>query len=269
MATALVQIKRRPFGKTMRKGAWWLPSLLTFIGLGAFVVYSTWAAFQGANYRFDHYLSPMYSPELFGSTRALFGLTPSWIPSWIPFSPALLILWAPGGFRFTCYYYRGAYYKAIWADPVACAVGEPRSGYRGEKKFPLILQNIHRYFLYLALLFLIVLAYDAYEALWHTDPATGQVYFGIGLGTIILTANVVCLSLYTFSCHSLRHLIGGRKNELSKNKMQKSCYDCVSNLNTKHMLFAWISLFVVGFTDIYVRLAAMGYLAGLSKYIRL
>ncbi len=257
MSTVLVQLKRRPFGKTMRKGAWWLPSLLTFIGLGAFVVYSTWAAFQGNNYRFDHYLSPMYSPELFGSARALFGPIPSWIPSWLPFSPALLILWAPGGFRFTCYYYRGAYYKAMWADPISCAVGEPRTGYRGEKKFPLILQNIHRYFLYLALMFLIVLAYDAYEAMWLTDAA-GKVHFGIGVGTVILTANVICLSLYTFSCHSLRHLIGGRKKELSKNKMQKACYDCVSGLNTRHMLYAWISLFVVGFSDIYVRLCALG-----------
>jgi hypothetical protein len=258
MSTVLVQLKRRSFGQTTRTGAWWLPSLLTFIGLGAFVVYSTWAAFQGNNYRFDHYLSPMYSPELFGATTAWFGAKPGWIPAWIPFSPALLILWAPGGFRFTCYYYRGAYYKAMWADPISCAVGEPRTGYRGEKKFPLILQNLHRYFLYLALLFLIVLAYDAYEALWHTNPVTGQVQFGIGLGTIILTANVICLSLYTFSCHSLRHLIGGRKNELSKNKVQKSCYDCVSGLNKRHMLYAWISLFVVGFSDIYVRLCSMG-----------
>ena len=236
--------------------------MLTFIGLGAFVAYSTWAAFQGEHYRYDHYLSPMYSPELFGSAKAIFGPMPSWImswkPSWLPLTPALLILWAPGGFRFTCYYYRGAYYKAMWADPVACAVGEPRTGYRGEKKFPLIIQNLHRYFLYLALLFLIVLAYDAFEAMWHTNPATGQVQFGIGVGTIILTANVICLSLYTFSCHSLRHLIGGRKNELSKNKVQKSCYDCVSSLNKKHMLYAWISLFVVGFSDIYVRLCSMG-----------
>lgn len=262
MATALVQLKRRKAGQTMRKGAWWLPSLLTFIGLGAFVAYSTWAAFQGVHYRYDHYLSPMYSPELFGSAKALFGPMPQWImdlkPSWLPLTPALLILWAPGGFRFTCYYYRGAYYKAMWADPVACAVGEPRTGYRGEKKFPLIIQNIHRYFLYLALLFLLVLAYDAYEAFHFTNPATGQVQFGMGVGTIILTANVVCLSLYTFSCHSLRHLIGGRKNTLSQNKVQKSCYDCVSGLNKRHMLYAWVSLFVVGFSDIYVRLCSMG-----------
>ena len=261
MSTVLVQLKRRSAGQTMRKGAWWLPSLLTFIGLGAFVVYSTWAAFQGDHYRFGHYLSPFYSPELIGNAAtAWFGDKANWVPAWVPswaFSPALLILWAPAGFRFTCYYYRGAYYKAMWADPISCAVGEPRTGYRGEKKFPLILQNAHRYFLYLALLFLIVLAYDAYEAMWFTNAA-GKTSFGIGIGTIVLTANVVCLSLYTFSCHSLRHLIGGGKNELSKNKTQQACYNCVSGLNRKHMLFAWLSLFVVGFSDIYIRLCSMG-----------
>ena len=62
----------------------------------------------------------------------------------MPWSPALLILWAPGGFRLTCYYYRGAYYKAFWADPPSCAVGEPRGSYRGEHSFPPIMQNIHR-----------------------------------------------------------------------------------------------------------------------------
>ena len=56
----------------------------------------------------------------------------------------MLILWAPGGFRLTCYYYRGAYYKAFWADPPSCAVGEPRKSYWGERSFPLILQNVHR-----------------------------------------------------------------------------------------------------------------------------
>ena len=258
MASNLVNITRRPFGKTMRKDWWWVAPALTFTVLASFVVYSTWAAFQGAHYRFGPYLSPFYSPELLGSATAWFGVKPDWIPSWIPFSAALLILWAPGGFRFTCYYYRGAYYKAMWADPIACAVGEPRNEYRGEKKFPLILQNVHRYFLYLALLFLIVLAYDAFEGFRFEDPVTHVHRFGMGVGSIVLLANVICLGLYTFSCHSLRHLIGGKKNELSKNPMQHACYKGVSGLNKRHMLFAWISLFVVGFSDIYIRLCSMG-----------
>ena len=155
MASNLVSITRRSAGQTMRKDLWWVTPLLTFLGLGTFVVYSTWSAFQGDHYSFGNYLSPFYSPEIFGnSPHAMFGPKPNWIPAWLPFSPALLILWAPGGFRFTCYYYRGAYYKSMWADPPACAVGEPRHAYRGENSFPLILQNIHRNFMYLALIFL-------------------------------------------------------------------------------------------------------------------
>ncbi len=258
MASNLVSIQRRGFGQTMRKDGWWVAPLLTFIGLGSFVVYSTWAAFQGAHYSFGNYLSPFYSPEIFGtSSHALFGPPPAWLPSWLPFSPALLILWAPGGFRFTCYYYRGAYYKAMWADPIACAVGEPRKGYRGENWFPLVLQNIHRYFLYIAILFLFFLAYDAWNAMWFLGP-DGKQHFGVGVGTIVITANVVCLSLYTFSCHSLRHLVGGVYDVLSNKPIRKKAYGCVSSLNRRHMLFAWISLFVVGFSDIYVRMCSMG-----------
>ena len=252
MAYASLPI-RRSFGETMRRGAWWLPSLLTFLGLSAFVVYSTWAAFQGEHYHFGNYLSPFYSPEIFGnSSHALFGAKPSWIPDWLPFSPALLILWAPGGFRFTCYYYRGAYYKAFWADPISCAVGEPRSDYRGERKFPLILQNIHRYFLYFALIFLVFLTWDAINAFRFADG------FHVNLGSIILTANVFFLGGYTFSCHSLRHLVGGNCDELSKKPLQCAAYNACSSLNKRHMLFAWCSLFVVGFSDVYVRMLSMG-----------
>ncbi|MCA1590281.1 MAG: succinate dehydrogenase [Acidobacteria bacterium] len=259
MASNLVHITRRGFGKTARRDGWWVAPLFTFLGLGLFVVYSTWAAFQGDHYTYGPYLSPFYSPEIFGnSPHALLGPKPAWIPAWLPFSPALLILWAPGGFRFTCYYYRGAYYKAFWADPPACAVGEPRNSYWGERTFPLILQNIHRYFLYIALAFLVFLSYDVWNAMWFADPATGAAKFGIGVGTLVLTANVICLGLYTFSCHSLRHLVGGAWDELSNKPVRKAAYGCVSGLNKRHMLFAWISLFVVGFSDIYVRMLSMG-----------
>jgi hypothetical protein len=261
MASNLVSITRRGFGQTMRKDGWWVAPLLTFIGLGGFVVYSTWAAFQGEHYSLGNYISPFYSPELFGNSHhAMFGPKPDWLPwpPFIPFSPALLILWAPGGFRFTCYYYRGAYYKSMWADPPACAVGEPRSGYRGERKFPLVLQNIHRYFFYLAVIFIFFLAHDAWKAMWFVDVPGGREHFGVGVGTLVLTANVFCLGLYTFSCHSLRHLIGGAWDILSNKPVRKAAYSCVSGLNKRHMLFAWISLFVVGFSDIYVRLCSMG-----------
>ncbi len=247
-----VPLVRGRFGETSRPDAWWIQPLVVFLGFSAFIVYSTWAAFQGEHYRFGPYISPMYSPELFGGPEAWFGGKPSWFPNFMPFSAAFFILWAPGGFRFTCYYYRGAYYKAFWQDPTNCAVGEPRNSYRGEKKFPLIIQNIHRYFLYVALLFIALLTKDAWDALWWTDG------FHIGVGTLVMTINVILLGSYTLGCHSFRHLVGGFRDILSKSPASKKAYDCVSCLNTRHMRFAWFSLFWVGFTDIYVRLCSMG-----------
>jgi hypothetical protein len=250
----------RAFGETARRDNWWVEPLLIFLGLSTFILYSTWAAFQGKNYTFGPYLSPFYSPEIFGdSPHAWFGPKPLWWPGWLPFSPAFLILWAPAGFRLTCYYYRGAYYKSFWADPPACTVGEPRKSYLGEASFPLIFQNIHRFFLRLAEPILLVLAWDAIQGFWFVDPATGHGRFGIGLGTLVLAANVGLLGSYTLGCHSLRHLIGGRKDELSKSAaLRARAYGCVSCLNTRHKLFAWCSLVSVGFADLYVRLCAMG-----------
>ncbi|MEJ7578402.1 MAG: hypothetical protein WKF74_15505 [Pyrinomonadaceae bacterium] len=258
MTLTQITMKQRGFGQTMRQGAWWSKSLVVLLVLSAFIVYSTWAAFQGVHYRFGPYLSPFYSPEILGdATYSWFGAKPSWLPAWLPFTPALLILWAPGGFRFTCYYYRGAYYKAFWGDPPACAVGEPRKSYRGEHSFPLIMQNIHRFFLYVALLFLIFLAHDAWKALWFTDAA-GATSFGIGVGTLVLTMNVILLGSYTLSCHSLRHLVGGRIDQLSAAPVCQKAHQCASSMNRRHGLFAWLSLFWVAFSDIYVRLCSMG-----------
>ena len=247
------------FGRTARRDAWWVQPLFVFLALSTFVVYSTWAAFQGAYYWSGPYLSPFYSPELFGhSPHSWFGPKPVAWPGWLPWSPALLILWAPAGFRLTCYYYRGAYYKAFWADPPSCTVGEPRSSYRGEHAFPLILQNVHRYFLYIALVFLVFLVYDVWKAMWFADPVTGRESFGIGLGTLVLAANTALLAGYTFSCHSLRHLAGGCADCVGDGSIRASAYACATSLNERHMLFAWASLFVVGFADLYVRLCAMG-----------
>ena len=259
MAQVSVSVHPARFGRTARRDAWWLQPLLVCAALSTFLLYSTWAAFQGAFYWSGPYLSPFYSPELFGeSPHSWFGPRPSAWPAWLPFSPALLILWAPAGFRLTCYYYRGAYYKAFWADPPACTVGEPRHSYRGEHAFPLILQNVHRYFLYLALGFLIFLTYDVWKAMWFTDPATGRAAFGIGVGTLVLAVNTTLLAGYTFSCHSLRHLVGGCADCLRDGSARRAAYDCASTLNGRHMLFAWGSLFWVGFSDLYVRMCAMG-----------
>jgi hypothetical protein len=246
-----VPLSRGSFGQTQRADKWWVQPLVVFLGLSAFIVYSTWAALQGQHFRFGPYLSPFYSPELFGPAHeGWFGPSPSWMPAWV--TGAVLILWAPGGFRVTCYYYRGAYYKAFWADPPSCTVGEPRKTYLGERSFPLILQNVHRYFLYLALVFLVILGRDVWNAFWFDGR------FGIGVGTLVLLTNLLLLSSYAIGCHSLRHLVGGFRDRLAGAPSRKRVYDCVSCLNRRHMLFAWCSLFSVAFSDLYVRMCSMG-----------
>jgi hypothetical protein len=232
------------FGKTMRRDAWWLELIPVIIVLGGFGIYATVRAFEGAYYEWGPYLSPFYSPLIDPHHR------------WWPFSPAILILGAPLGFRATCYYYRKAYYRAFFLDPPACAVGESRPHrYSGETRFPFILQNLHRYFLYLALIFLIILWYDAIRAFWFNG------HFGIGVGSLVLLANIILLSFYTFSCHSLRHIIGGKVDCFSCVTLggpRRAAWRSTSFLNEHHMLFAWLSLCSVGLADFYIRLVATG-----------
>lgn len=251
---------RRSFGQTMRKDAWWIQPLVVFTVFTGFVIYSTWAAFQGTFYWHENLLSPFYSPEIWGaSEHALIQRTgtPGWWPAFLPYSPAFLILWAPVSFRLTCYYYRGAYYKAYWPGPPSCSVGVPKKEYIGERKFPLIIQNLHRYTLPFALLLLVFLSYDAWTSIWF-ETADGGRELGMSVGSIVLTLNVLFLGAYTFGCHSLRHLVGGGVDILSGRPVRRTAYDCVSCLNARHMAFAWISLLWVAFADIYVRLCAMG-----------
>ncbi len=242
MSESEAVVQRRRFGASMRRDAWWLELVPVIVVLGAFSAYATWRTFENNYYEWGPYLSPFYSPHI--------------KPGWWPLSPAILILWGPLGFRATCYYYRKAYYRAFLLDPPACAVGESRAHrYSGETAFPLVLQHLHRYFLYVALIFVVILWYDAIFAFWFDGR------FGIGVGSLVLVTNITLLSLYTFSCHSLRHIVGGKVD----------CFSCVtfggtrytawrglSFLNERHMLFAWLSMFSVGLADLYIRLVASG-----------
>lgn len=272
MSDTPVPLKVRGFGQTLRRDAWWAGPGITFLVFAAFLVYAHWVVLTQHDYYYlakegRNYLSPFYSPLMFDSNtkgeksgHAWFDHRFSFLPSWV--TPAALILIFPAGFRFTCYYYRGAYYKAFWMDPPNCAVGEPAfrgTAYRGEAKLPLILQNIHRYFFYFAAAFIFILGYDALISYkFYVDATHTQWHFGIGVGSLVLTLNAILLGLYTFGCHSLRHLVGGAFDILSGRPIRHKLYCGVTCLNARHMMFAWMSLIWVGFTDIYVRMCAMG-----------
>src|SRR6266478_2061176 len=217
------------FGSTLRRDAWWIEILPIIVVMGGFSIYATLRAFEGKYYEWGPYLSPFYSPLI------------DPLHHWWPLSPALLILAGPRGFRL---------------DPPACAVGEPAGrNYRGETAFPFILQNVHRYFFYLAVLFICFLWYDAIRSFFFDG------HFGVGVGTLVLTLNVILLSLYTFSCHSLRHLAGGKLDCFSCATFGRSRFEAwrlSTFLNERHMLFAWCSLFSVGFADFYIRMVSCG-----------
>ena len=249
MGSPSAESKLAQFGETQRRDAWWVELLPVVILLGGFGLYATLRAFEGKFYEWGPYLSPFYSPLIDQGHR------------WWKLSPALLILAGPLGFRTTCYYYRKAYYRAFFLDPPACAVGENgKRNYKGETAFPFILQNIHRYFLYLAILFILFLWHDAYQAFFFIGRLRVP-EFGIGLSSLIMLANVVLLSLYTLSCHSLRHLAGGKLDCFSCSSFgppRHTAWSWLSILNERHMLFAWASLISVGFTDFYIRMLASG-----------
>jgi hypothetical protein len=205
-----------------------------------------------------HYLTPFYSPCVSTSCVAgsshfghWFGAFPSWLPLGALVLPFLL------GFRLTCYYYRKAYYRSVWFSPPACAVAEPHARYSGETRLPLIIQNVHRYFFYVATIVSLVNTYDAVMA-FHSPSG-----FGFGLGNIIIVANVVLLWAYTLSCHSCRHVTGGRLKHFSKHPVRYWVWTKVSKLNTRHMTLAWTTLGTLVLTDLYVMLVSSGAIADL------
>jgi hypothetical protein len=239
-------------GETARRDAWWVAPLATAVGLGLFTVYALYAAIVNDDYRYEEggadYLSPFYSPDLEGMLGFDF-----------PISPAFLVLWAPLGLRATCYYYRKAYYRSFFLSPPACAVAG-RQGYSGESRFPFVLQNLHRYFLYFATIVLGFLWYDTVRAFLF-ETGSGSLEFGIGLGSLVLLANVLFLSAFTFGCNSFRHLVGGRLDCFTCSRTARArgrAYLKIGRLNVRHAEWAWISLVSVALADLYVRLAASG-----------
>ncbi|MPZ59939.1 MAG: hypothetical protein GEU93_01325 [Propionibacteriales bacterium] len=240
--------------RTFRRDRWWLSPLGIGLILLFFVVYSTIRYFMNDHYwaAEEHYLTPFYSPCISASCvpgSSHFGTPLPEIPAFIPI--AIVTLIGVGGFRATCYYYRKAYYRSFFLSPTACAVPEPRGSYKGETRFPLIVQNSHRYFFYVAALFALINLYDAILALHGVNGGVG-----VGLGTVIIWGNLAMLAAYTLSCHACRHVVGGRLRNFGKHPVRYRFWTLVSKLNTRHGQFAMISLFTVIFTDFYIMAVA-------------
>jgi hypothetical protein len=254
---AITGTRGGPDKPTLRRDRWWIQPAVTFTILTAFAVYATFAAFMNRDYfagpaLHRNLIAPLDSPCLTGSCvpgSHPFGV---WIAAW-HITPALLILIFPLGFRLTCYYYRKAYYRSFWFSPPACGVADAHGSYSGETRIPLILQNIHRYFFWLLLIFNAILTYDAVEA--FRQPGHG---IGISVGTVILCLNASFLWLYSLSCHACRHFCGGQVRSFAKHPIRYKLWKLVTPLNARHMQFAWISLFGVALCDLYVRLVASG-----------
>lgn len=241
--------------KALRRDRWWLAPGLVVFGLCAWLLYSTVRVFWQDSYWVadHHYLTPYYSPCTSTGcveSAAHFG---RFLPDWpiVPYAalslPLLLV------FRLTCYYYRKAYYRSFWLSPPACAVPDGHARYTGETRFPLIVQNLHRYTFYAAVVIVLINTYDAILAF---DGAEG---FGIGLGNVVLLVNLVALWAYTLSCHSCRHVTGGRLRHFSRSPVRYRWWTFVSRLNVRHMQFAWVSLVTLAVTDFYVMAVSAGW----------
>jgi hypothetical protein len=239
--------------RTLRTDKWWIQPLITVLVLLAFIVYATFRAFENGNYFAEPLISPFYSPCL--STACVAGASLLGTPFGIihifgmVLSPSLLILIFPLGFRMTCYYYRKAYYRSFWMSPPACAVAEPHSKYTGETRAPLLFQNAHRWFFYAGLVFNVLLTTDAVLAFRNSEKQWGH----MSVGTLVLIANSTFLWLYSLSCHTCRHTVGGRLRNFSKHPIRYKAWTFVSKLNHYHQNFAWVSLIGVALADVYVR----------------
>ena len=263
---------RRGFAATGRADAWWVTPLATALGLAVFFGYLTIRAFNPVYVWYAPYISPAVAPAVFtaaagypGSVpidHSWFGAFPAWWPWFLPQSPAFFMPALAIAFRITCYYYRGSYYKAFAMTPPSCAVRGLPARYRGERAL-LLFQNLHRYTLYGALVLIVFLWAEGIGAFFHDGR------FGVGVGTVVMLINAALLSGYILSCHSWRHLIGGRLDCFTCDGAVSPRYGVwkfSSWVNERHMQFAWVSLVWVAFTDFYILLVSSGTVRDLNTW---
>ena len=259
--TSLPVVRR--FAETSRRDRWWVQPLLVFLVLSAFIVYATWAAFQGEHYYLEkdgrHYLSPFYSPELVRRLAArLVRAKPAWWPAWLPFSPALLILWAPGGLPLHLLLLPRRLLQGVLGRPARLRrrraaqelLGRAHLAAGPAERPPLLPvpgRAVHR-------------------SCWPGTPSrrsgsrTRTAFrFGVGVGSLVLTRQrLSCWAATRSAAIRCGTWSAGGIDQLSKAPDAPRAYECVSCLNRRHMVWAWCSLFWVAFSDLYVRLCSMG-----------
>ncbi|RAH09609.1 MAG: hypothetical protein CMA04_003210 [Methanobacteriota archaeon] len=265
---------KKGLGQTDRTDGWWKGPTAMASYLGFMIIYATWRGFMEADFWIfsdfgysagvghgagtmaientgSHVLSPLYSPLIIPGSGELGSMVPVAL-AWM--SPAMFILIFPAGFRGTCYYYRKAYYRAFFQQPTGCAVSTPWNEYSGETRL-LVIQNLHRYFMYAAVIYLPILAWDFWLSINFHHPETHEHSFGVSMGSLLLFANVMMLSGYTFGCHAFRHVIGGGANDWTSSKWARfkhRLWKWSTSLNEHHKDWALYSLFVVMFADFYI-----------------
>ena len=266
---------KKGFGATDRVDDWWKSPSAMAAYLGIMIVYSTWRGMMEADFWFfeefgrsaghqtmwieskgSHVLSPLFSPLVIPGGDGLGSMVPLWL-AWM--SPAMFILIFPIGFRATCYYYRKAYYRAFMQQPTGCAVSKPWDEYSGETGL-LVVQNLHRYFMYVALIYLPILSYDVWMSVNFHESASefnlgSPDAYGVSVGSLILLINVIFLAGYTFGCHAFRHVVGGGANEWTATPMSRLKYKLwkfSTSFNESHREWALYSLFWVMLADFYI-----------------
>ncbi len=254
-------------GRTNRVDNWWSQPLAMGLALTLALLYTFWRLFlydTGISYELDGstVMSPIFSPNVL--EWKLFGLSEWNHPNWV--NAAILVLWIPFGFRGTCYYMRRVYYRTFFASPTACWVDEPeinkKLGYKGEKRV-FILNNLHRYFLYAAIIIIAIKWWDV----THTLTFEGGRY-GFSVGTLVMAFEAFLLTMYVTSCHALRHLAGGMLDRWTTgiSRIRGKLFGRLSLTNRSHGFWFWTSLSFVFIGDLWVFAVNEGYFTGLADW---
>ena len=152
------------------------------------------------------------------------------IPFW-NYSPALLILIFPLGFRLTCYYYRKAYYRSFWL--VAAGLRRGRRPRQLQRRDPVPADPPE----HPPLLLLDPADLQLHPHLRrHRWPSASRASASASASARWSSCvNAVFLWLYTLSCHACRHFCGGQVKQFSKHPVRYRLWKLVTPLNARHM----------------------------------